>query len=96
MSLDRVGAPVPDRNSARLALFGLGDPNLEHAVGEARLDAVRVDATGERQRARERPGCPLDSEGALVALLAPVRRSPVIVSTFASSSIMGTYNWHGL
>jgi hypothetical protein len=42
-----------DRDLARLARFGLGDPYLEHAAIEARAHALRIDVLGKRQRARE-------------------------------------------
>src|SRR5215207_7373263 len=64
-----VAAGAGDRYTARLALLGLRDPDLEHAVAEGRLDPVRVHAVRERQRAAEAAERALDAIPALLALL---------------------------
>src|SRR5690349_6589198 len=55
-----------DGDLARLALFGLGDTDLEHAAVDVRIDRFGADAVGHGQRARERPKVALE---AVVALL---------------------------
>src|SRR5215212_2706867 len=70
-ALDRLllAAADADGDLARLALLGLGDPHLEHALVEGRLDGVGVHALGQRQRALEAAGRPLDAVVALLAAL---------------------------
>ena len=64
-ALDRgLGLAHRDRDLARLALLGLGDPHLEHAVGERGGHRLRVDALRQREGAREA------AEGALQAVVA--------------------------
>src|SRR5436190_15145834 len=43
-----------DLHPARLALLGLRDPDLEHALVELRGHSVGVDPLGQRQRTAER------------------------------------------
>src|SRR4051794_21297729 len=68
-----LSAPVAvragDADPARLALLGLRDPDLEHAVAEGRLDPVRVHSVRERQRAAEATERALYPVPALLALL---------------------------
>src|SRR5205823_9792586 len=74
--LDRGAlAPHSDLHPAALALLGLGDPDLEHAVLELGANPLGVDALGQGQRAREAPRGPLDPVVALLAvlLLGPAR-----------------------
>src|SRR3954454_16186224 len=58
-----------DRDLARLPLLGLRDPYLEHAVREAGVDGLGVDAAGQRQRAGERAEGALHPVEALAVLL---------------------------
>lgn len=53
----------------RLALFRLGNADLEYSVLEARLDAPGIDALGQRERAGEAPGRSLDSHISIAAVL---------------------------
>src|SRR5437868_7146026 len=70
LALDhRSSAADADRHAAGLALLGLRHPHLEHALVEARLDAVGVDALGQRERSRKAPRRPLQPVQALLALL---------------------------
>jgi hypothetical protein len=64
----RPGADL-DGDAARLALLGLGDADLEHAVLEARADGLGLDALGEGQRAPERAVRALDADVALALVL---------------------------
>jgi hypothetical protein len=58
-----------DLDAARLALLGLRDPYLEHAVVEGGADLVGVDAVGQRQRAAEPAERALEPEEALLLAL---------------------------
>src|SRR4051812_49481023 len=75
-SLDRgrtavaVAVAVPgDVDPPRLALLGLRDRHLEHAVVEGGLDLVGVDAVRQRQRAAELAERALEPEEALLLAL---------------------------
>src|SRR5207245_3333238 len=57
-----------DGHATGPALLGLGDSHLENTVGEARLDAFRIDPFRQRERARKRP------PGALEPLVAVMLR----------------------
>src|SRR5687768_15987625 len=54
-----------DGDAARRALLGLGDPDLEHAVGELRGDRLGVDALRQRERPAEAAERALDAVEAL-------------------------------
>ena len=58
-----------------LALLRLRDADLEYAVGEVRLDALRVDPAGKREAAREPSETPLgamEARSVLTALVLPL------------------------
>ena len=57
-----------DLDAARLALLGLGDPDLEDALFEGRDDLLGVDALGQTQRAAELARRALDADVALALL----------------------------
>src|SRR5919199_1524173 len=70
VALDRgLGSADADRDLARLALLGLGYPDLEYSVLERGLHALGVDPLRQREGAREGPRCALDAVVALLALL---------------------------
>src|SRR5687768_2425391 len=58
-----------DRDPMRLALLGLRDPDLQHAVLELGRDAVGVDPVGQAQRAREAAERTLDAVPTALTLL---------------------------
>src|SRR4051812_14512031 len=64
------GVAVPrDLDPPRLALLGLWDRHLEHAIVEGGLDLVRIDAVGQRQRAAELAERALEPEETLLLAL---------------------------
>src|SRR3954451_17679305 len=66
-ALEGLAAVGADRDPARLALLGLRNLDLEHALVERRVDLVRVHALGQRQRAAEAAERALEPVPALLA-----------------------------
>src|SRR5581483_2452397 len=72
----RTPSALPDRNGAWLRLRLLRRGDLQHAVGERRLDVLGVRLLGEREAALERLLEPLlQEEGLLLRLLLGLARA---------------------
>src|SRR3954468_456022 len=73
----RLAAADRDLDAARLALLGLGDADLEHALVERRGDRRGVDALRQGERAAElagRRGEPVEAVALDLVLLAALAR----------------------